>query len=43
LVHIEYINECRSGADSVDIKKHIVTSAEDRENFAKSGTIAVSG
>jgi glutathione synthase/RimK-type ligase-like ATP-grasp enzyme len=35
LVNVEYIYECRN--------KSSVTSAEDKENFSKSGTIPVSG
>jgi hypothetical protein len=46
LVNVEYIYECRnisSEKNPVDIKQFIVTSAEDKENFSKSGTIPVSG
>jgi hypothetical protein len=43
LVNIEYIYECRNGKEPVDIKRFLVTSAEDKENFSKSGTIPISG
>jgi len=46
LVNVEYIYECRNlsiGKESIDIKRFIVTSAEDKENFSKSGTIPVPG
>jgi hypothetical protein len=46
LINVEYIYECRNilpGKEPVDIKQFIVTSAEDKENFSKNGTIPVSG
>jgi hypothetical protein len=46
LVNVEYIYECRNISiekEPVDIKRFLVTSAEDKENFSKSGTIPVSG
>jgi hypothetical protein len=46
LVNVEYIYEYRNssiGKEPGDIKRYIVTSAEDKENFSKSGTIPVSG
>ncbi|CAF0838136.1 unnamed protein product [Rotaria sp. Silwood1] len=46
LVNVEYIYEYRklsNETQSIDIKRFIVTSAEDKENFSKSGTIPVSG
>jgi 2-phosphoglycerate kinase len=42
LVNVEYIYECRDKEFS-DIKRFLITSAEDKENFSKSGTIPVSG
>lgn len=42
LVNVEYIYECRN-KESIDIKRFLVTSAEDKENFSKSGTIPVAG
>ncbi|CAF2909010.1 unnamed protein product [Rotaria sp. Silwood2] len=46
LVNVEYIYEYRKSSNetaSIDIKRFIVTSAEDKENFSKSGTIPVTG
>lgn len=46
LVNIKYIYECRNSSNQqepIDIKRFIVTSAEDKENFAKTGTIPVTG
>ncbi|CAF4227906.1 unnamed protein product [Rotaria sp. Silwood2] len=46
LVNIEYIYEYRNSSkenQTVDIKRFIVTSAEDKEKFSKSGTIPVTG
>ncbi|UJR16362.1 hypothetical protein I4U23_003265 [Adineta vaga] len=46
LVNVDYIHECRKsevGKEPSDIKRFIVTSAEDKENFSKTGTIPVSG
>jgi hypothetical protein len=31
------------GKEPIDVKRYLVTSAEDKENFSKSGTIPVSG
>ncbi len=45
MVDVEYVYECRNsstGKEPGDIKRFIVTSAEDKENFSKSGTIPVS-
>lgn len=45
MVNIEYIYECQNlsiGKEPIDVKKFIVTSAEDKENFSKNGTISVS-
>ena len=47
LLNVEYIHQYRqqsaTGKESLDIKRFIVTSAEEKENFTKSGTIPVSG
>lgn len=47
LLNVEYIHQYRqqsaAGKESLDIKRFIVTSAEEKENFAKCGTIPVSG
>ncbi|CAF4031559.1 unnamed protein product [Rotaria sp. Silwood2] len=46
LVNVEYIYEYRNSSkenQSVNIKRFIVTSVEDKENFSKSGTILVTG
>ncbi|CAF1006245.1 unnamed protein product [Adineta ricciae] len=46
LVNVDYIHEYRKstiGKESIDIKRFIVTSAEDKENFSKTGTIPVAG
>lgn len=46
LVNVDYIHEYRqstTGKESIDIKRFIVTSAEDKENFSKTGTIPVAG
>ncbi|CAF3743237.1 unnamed protein product [Rotaria sp. Silwood1] len=46
LINVEYIYEYRNLSkenQSIDIKQFIVTSAEDKENFSKSGTIPVTG
>ncbi|CAF5113847.1 unnamed protein product, partial [Rotaria sp. Silwood1] len=46
LVTIEYSYEYRklfNETQVIDIKRFIVTSAEDKENFSKSGTISVTG
>ncbi|CAF0923046.1 unnamed protein product [Rotaria sordida] len=44
LVNVEYIYEYRklpNENNSIDIKRFIITSAEDKENFSKSGTISI--
>ncbi|CAF1124393.1 unnamed protein product [Adineta steineri] len=46
LLNVEYIYECRNLSiekEPPNIKRFIVTSAEDKENFSKTGTIPVSG
>lgn len=47
LLDVEYIHQYRqqtvAARESLDIKRYIVTSAEDKENFAKSGMIPVAG
>lgn len=46
LLNVDYIHECRTapaGKESLDIKRFIVTSAEEKENFSKTGTIPVAG
>jgi hypothetical protein len=46
VVNVQYIYECRSllpGQTPVDISKFIIKSAEDQENFIKTGTIFMGG
>ena len=46
LVNVQYINEYRNrsqGKESIDIKRFFVTSAEDKDNFSKTGTIPMIG
>ncbi|CAF1141127.1 unnamed protein product [Rotaria sordida] len=46
IVNVEYVYRCRClppGQTSIDISKFIIKSAEDQENFTKTGTISMEG
>ena len=46
LVNVAYVYECQKWQpekEPIDVKRFMVTSAEDKENFSKTGTIPVSG
>lgn len=46
VVNVEYVYKCRCllpGQTPIDISKFIIKSAEDQENFIKTGTISTGG
>ncbi|CAF4583506.1 unnamed protein product, partial [Rotaria magnacalcarata] len=46
LVNVEYIYAYRDASkenQSIDLKRFLVTSAEDKENFLKNGSLPVTG
>ena len=46
VVDVEYVYRCRclsSGQTPIDISKFVIKSAEDQENFTKTGTISMEG
>ncbi|CAF2163335.1 unnamed protein product [Rotaria magnacalcarata] len=46
VVNVEYVHKCRClrpGQTPIDISKFIIKSAEDQENFVKTGTISMGG
>ncbi|CAF1609985.1 unnamed protein product [Rotaria magnacalcarata] len=46
VVNVEYVHKCRCllpGQTPIDISKFIIKSAEDQENFIKTGTISMGG
>ncbi len=46
VVNVKYVYECRClplGQTPIDISKFIIKSAEDQENFTKTGTISMGG
>jgi hypothetical protein len=46
VVNVEYVYKCRClppGQTPIDMSKFIIKSAEDQENFTKTGTISMGG